>query len=45
MKIVIKLLNINGGNNMNKYRTHNCNELSIKNVGEEVKLARMGTNH
>ncbi len=24
---------------MNEYRTHNCNELSIKNVGEKVKLA------
>ena len=23
----------------NKYRTHNCGELNIKNVGEEVKLA------
>ncbi|MBR1540330.1 MAG: aspartate--tRNA ligase [Clostridia bacterium] len=23
----------------NKYRTHNCNELRIKNVGEEVRLA------
>ena len=24
---------------MNKYRTHNCNELNLKNVGETVKLA------
>ena len=24
---------------MNEYRTHNCNELNIKNVGEEVKLS------
>ena len=24
---------------MNKYRTHNCNELTLKNVGEEVKLS------
>ena len=24
---------------MNQYRTHNCNELTIKNVGENVKLA------
>ena len=24
---------------MNEYRTHNCNELNLKNVGEEVKLA------
>ena len=24
---------------MNEYRTHNCNELSMKNVGETVKLA------
>ena len=23
----------------NKYRNHNCGELSIKNVGQEVKLA------
>ena len=23
----------------NQYRTHNCGELSIKNVGEEVRLA------
>lgn len=30
---------------MNEYRTHNCNELTIKNVGENVKLARMGTNN
>ena len=24
---------------MNEYRTHNCSELTIKNVGEDVKLA------
>ena len=24
---------------MNNYRTHNCNELNLKNVGETVKLA------
>ena len=24
---------------MNEYRTHNCSELTIKNVGENVKLA------
>ena len=24
---------------MNKYRTHNCNELNLKNVGETVKLS------
>ena len=30
---------------MSKYRTHNCNELNLKNVGETVKLARMGTNN
>ncbi len=24
---------------MSKYRTHNCNELNLKNVGEQVKLA------
>lgn len=24
---------------MNKYRTHNCNELTLKNVGETVKIA------
>lgn len=24
---------------MNKYRTHNCNELTLKNAGEEVKLS------
>ena len=24
---------------MNEYRTHNCNELNLKNVGETVKLA------
>ena len=24
---------------MNEYRTHNCNELSLKNVGETVKIA------
>ena len=23
----------------NKYRTHNCGQLNIKNVGEEVRLA------
>ena len=30
---------------MNKYRTHNCGELTIKNVGENVKLARLDTNN
>lgn len=24
---------------MNEYRTHNCGELNIKNVGEEIKLS------
>ena len=24
---------------MNEYRTHNCNELTLKNVGETVKIA------
>ena len=24
---------------MNNYRTHNCNELNLKNVAETVKLA------
>lgn len=28
---------------MNEYRTHNCGELTIKNVGEEVRLSRLGT--
>ncbi len=25
----------------NIYRTHNCNELRIENVGEEVRLSRI----
>ncbi len=37
-----KVSNLIGGmmcNMENKYRTHNCGQLNIKNVGEEVRLA------
>ena len=32
-------MSFEGGKGMSNYRTHNCNELSLKNVGETVKLA------
>ncbi len=28
---------------LNMYRTKNCGELNLKNVGEEVELARVDT--
>ena len=30
---------------MHEYRTHNCGELRAKNVGEIVKLSRMGRHY